>query len=168
LKLRRSIGFISALIAILLIAACAQPIRPEGQFDQESSFWRGRLSLRIASDQPAPTSFSAPFDLTGNAQTGELIFYTPLGTTAAALSWSPTAAVMASNGEIKHFKSLDDLLKQAIGTELPVAALFAWLAGKPALADGWQVELSGYGNGRIKASRQSPPPVAELSLIIEK
>ncbi len=75
---------------------------------------------------------------------------------------------MASNGEIKHFKSLDDLLKQAIGTELPVAALFAWLAGKPALADGWQVELSGYGNGRIKASRQSPPPVAELSLIIEK
>jgi len=106
--------------------------------------------------------------LTGNAQTGELIFYTPLGTTAASLSWSPNAAVMTSNGEVSHFKSLDDLLKQATGTELPVAALFGWLAGQPTLVDGWQADLSDYSNGRIKARRDSPPPVAELSLILEK
>ena len=75
---------------------------------------------------------------------------------------------MTSNGEVSHFKSLDDLLKQATGTELPVAALFGWLAGQPTLVDGWQADLSDYSNGRIKARRDSPPPVAELSLILEK
>ena len=124
--------------------------------------------MRIESSQTAPASFSAPFDLSGNTQTGELIFYTPLGTTAAVLSWSPAAATLVSNGDTQRFKSLDELLKQAIGTELPVAALFDWLAGKTTFVDGWQADLSGYSSGRVKASRRSPAPAAELSLILEK
>lgn len=99
---------------------------------------------------------------------GELILYTPLGSTVAALSWSSGSALMRTNGEVRHFESLDALIKQAVGVEIPVAALFAWLAGDRMAASGWDADLSQHDQGRITARRMAPAPLAELRLVLEK
>ena len=124
-------------------------------------------SGRTPSSGRQSQSFSAEFELTGNAQAGELTLYTPLGSTAAALSWSPQTARMRTNGEFHYFESLDALIRQAVGTEIPVVALFAWLAGDNMVIAGWSADLSHHANGRITARRTQPAPVAELRLVLD-
>ena len=152
------------------MAGCAVPSRVQTPNQAEVPLWRGRLAVRLEADPPQSQaqSFGAEFELTGNAQAGELTLYTPLGTTAAALSWSAQAAVMRTNGEVRNFESLDALIKQAIGTEVPVTALFAWLAGDNLSAAGWRADLSQRASGRITAHRTEPAPLAELRLLLEK
>ncbi len=126
--------------------------------------------MRIASDE-APSqarSFAAAFELTGNTLAGTLTLYTPLGTTAATFSWSGQAAVMRSNGEVRHFESLNALIRQAVGTEMPVDALFAWLVGDNMAVAGWQADLSQHSQGLITARRTQPAPMAELRLVLEQ
>ena len=158
------------LIAIFLIAGCASPTSARGQYPSDSPQWHGRLAVRIEADamQSPPQSFAAEFELTGTPLAGELILYTPLGTTAATLSWTPLTAVMQTNTEIRTFESLDALIKQAIGTDIPVSALFAWLAGEDKKVAGWRADLSQHSDGRITARRTEPTPVAELRLVLEK
>jgi outer membrane lipoprotein LolB len=156
------------LLAMFLIAGCATSSIPESQLPSYSSPWHGRLSLRISPDQGPPQAFSAAFELTGNQQAGELTLYGPLGTTAASMAWSPQSAFMRANGEVRYFGSLNELIKEAVGTELPVNALFAWVAGEGKVASGWRADLSDYPRGRIKASRQEPAPAAELNLILNR
>ena len=154
------------VIATFFLAGCAAPASVSIQNAAEISAWRGRLAVRVESDQPQ--SFSAGFELTGTPLIGELTLYTPLGSTAAALSWSSQTAVMRSQGEVRHFKSLDSLIKQAVGTEIPVVALFAWLAGDNMVIAGWNADLSQHANGRITARRTAPAPAAELRLVLDK
>lgn len=160
----------ATLFAIIFIAGCASPPRARISNQSEVPVWRGRLAVRVESDLPQsqPQAFSAGFELTGNALAGELALYTPLGNTATALSWSSQAAVMRTNGDVRHFESLDALIKQAVGTEIPVAALFAWLAGDNRTVAGWSADLSQHANGRITARRTDPAPAAELRLVLEK
>jgi len=155
----------AVLAASFFIAGCAVPTRIPAANQSEISLWRGRLAVRVESDQPQ--SLAAGFELTGNALAGDLILYTPLGTTAAALSWSSHTALMRANGDVRHFDSLDALIKQALGTEIPVVALFAWLAGDQMAAEGWTADLSQHANGRITARRTTPAPLAELRLVLE-
>jgi outer membrane lipoprotein LolB len=135
------------------------------------SVWRGRLALRVEADQlrpeSAPSAFSAAFELSGSPRVGELTLYTPLGGTAAALSWTPQTAVLRANGSVRYFDSLDELIRQTVGTELPVATLFAWLAGDNLVLAGWSADLSEHANGRITARRTEPEPAAELRLVLE-
>lgn len=84
------------------------------------------------------------------------------------MTWSPRSAFLNTNGEVRHFESLNELIKEAVGTELPINALFAWVAGEAKIANGWRADLSDYPRGRIKASRQEPAPVAELNLILTR
>jgi outer membrane lipoprotein LolB len=158
------------LSASLFIAGCALPTKASISNQSEVSLWRGRLAVRIESDQAQsqPQSFAAGFELTGNALAGELTLYTPLGNTAAALAWTSQTALMRSNGDVRYFESLDALIKQAVGTEIPVVALFAWLAGDNMTAAGWSADLSQHANGRITARRTEPAPLAELRLVLEK
>lgn len=166
----RTTGLAVALFAILFIAGCAVPTRVSTLNQSEHSVWRGRLAVRVESDptQSAPQAFAAGFELTGNAQAGALTLYTPLGTTAAALSWSADTALMRTNGDIRSFASLDALIQQAVGAEIPVAALFAWLAGDNMRAAGWSADLSQLADGRVTARRTEPAPVTELRLVLEK
>lgn len=163
---------VSALVffVILFMAGCAVPTETSISNQSELSPWRGRLAVRVESDQPQsqPQSFAAGFELTGNPLVGELTLYTPLGQTAAALSWSSQTATLRSNGEVRYFESLDTLIKQAVGAEIPVVALFAWLAGDNMVMAGWSADLSHHANGRITARRTQPAPVAELRLVLEK
>lgn len=152
------------VLASVFIAGCAAPSQVRHSTQSEVALWRGRLALRVESEQPQ--SFSSGFELSGNSLTGALTLFTPMGTTAGALSWSPQAAFLHSNGEVRSFESLDELMKQTLGTELPVAALFAWLAGHDLEVAGWRTDLSQHASGRISARRMAPWS-AELRLVLD-
>lgn len=154
------------LIAIFLIAGCAQPPRVESPSGIESQFWRGRLGLRV--DSEPSQSFSAGFELSGDADQGTLRLFSPLGTTLADLRWSPQSATLSNNGETRQFESLDALATQATGTAIPIAALFQWLTGVQTGAAGWSADLSQLESGRLTARRTQPLPAAELRLILER
>lgn len=123
------------------------------------------MALRVDSDHAQ--SFSAGFELKGNAQNGELSLYSPLGATIARLVWSPGDARLRWDGKERSFDSLDALTRQATGTELPLASIFLWLAGENANAAGWQADLRGLSNGRLVARRSAPLPTVEMRLVLE-
>lgn len=127
--------------------------------------WSGRLALQV---QGRPEgSFSAGFDLRGSPAAGELSLYTPLGGSAALLEWAPGRASLRVPGQpAREAASLDDLLAQALGTAVPVAALFDWLAGVPTPASGWRADLSQHAAGRLRASRLEAP-AADLRIVLE-
>lgn len=156
----------SLCAAFLLMTGCAVPIQVSRQDQSDAAPWRGRLAVRIESDQAH--SFSAGFELSGNPQVGELTLYTPLGNTAASLSWTTQSAMMRRAGETHHFSSLAALMAQALGAEIPVAALFSWLAGDGVAAAGWSADLSHHATGRITARRIVPAPAAELRLVLDQ
>jgi outer membrane lipoprotein LolB len=156
--------------ATFFVAGCAVRTGAISANGADATYWRGRLAIQILSSQ-TPSDFqsmTAGFELTGNAKLGTLTLYTPLGSTVASLSWSPTTAVMRSAGETHYFESLDALIKHSVGTELPVSALFAWLAGNNLTMAGWSADLSQHSDGRITARRTQPEPLAEIRLVLEK
>jgi outer membrane lipoprotein LolB len=159
----------SALFATILIAACAQFSSVGAQNDAQTEQWSGRIGLQTLSTPPQ--SFFAAFALQGNAKQGDLTLTSPLGTTLAYLSWTPGNATLSSSGQVRAFPSLSQALLQATGSELPVAALFDWLANVNTAAPsagGWTVDLTGYAAGRINAVRNAPEPRAELRIVLDK
>ena len=150
----------------LLLAGCALPTKNFNSKLEEASSWRGRLAVRLESEKPQ--SFSAGFELTGTPLLGEMTLFNPLGGTAAVLTWDSQTATMRANGDLQHFRSLNDLIHQAIGAEVPVGALFSWLAGDLVIVDGWSPDLSDRANGRITAKRTRPDPLIELRVVLDK
>ena len=159
-------------LAINAVAGCALSKLPAAVNQSEVPVWRGRLALRVEGDhlQSAfeSSTFSVGFELSGTPAVGELTIYTPIGSTAASLSWTADTACLRLSGEIHCFESLDALVKQTVGTELPVAAFFAWLAGDNLTMSGWSADLSQLAKGRITARRTDPAPIAELRLVLEE
>jgi outer membrane lipoprotein LolB len=153
------------LLALLMLAGCAQPPLPRTSGNPEAPVWRGRLALRI--DNAESRSFFAGFELSGNARTGELSFFNPVGSTVADLLWTPHSALLRNDGQTRQFNSLDALITEATGTSLPIAAMFEWLDGRNTEAAGWQADLSQLAQGRLLARRTQPVPAAELRLILE-
>lgn len=114
-------------------------------------------------------SFSASFELKGRPERGELSLISPLGSVLGVLRWSPGEAVLDSgNGKIQRFASVDELMAQATGAAVPLAALFAWLEGEPASASGWSADLSRQKEGRISAKRTDPAPQADLRVVLDQ
>lgn len=126
------------------------------------------MSVRVeASPTLDPQAFSSTFELQGGPDLGQLRFYTPLGSTAAAIVWTTEQAQLQSGKVTQNFSSIAELIERVLGTPVPVAALFAWLAGDPVSLDGWEVDLSQFDNGKITARRISPAPRAELRVVLE-
>jgi outer membrane lipoprotein LolB len=124
------------------------------------------MSLRIDSN-PVQT-FAALFELRGNAQTGELTLTSPIGSTLAALRWSPGDATLNDGRHIRRFPSVDALIEAATGAAIPVNALFGWLAGRNESVAGWTAELGQFNKGRLQATRDTPLPHAELRIAFER
>lgn len=164
--LHRVLSAATLLLAIVFIAGCAINTRASGQNGPEHRSWLGRLALTVHT-QP-PQSFAADFDLQGDSHTGVLTFFTPLGTTAARLQWSPESALLHTGGATREFGSLDALTLEATGAVLPVSALLAWLDGVPAAAPGWRVDLQGLPTGRLSAERFTPEPQVQLKVVLER
>ena len=160
---RRTLCATLALSALL--GACAQIDQHRMPADLAQKVWRGRLALRVESNPVQ--SFSAGLELRGDAQAGELRLFSPLGTTQLVVSWRPGQATLRRDGQAREYDSMSSLTQAALGADLPMNALFAWLAGDNARIAGWQADLSGLGDGRLAARRSEPAPVAELRLILE-
>jgi outer membrane lipoprotein LolB len=161
---------LAIILANLLVAGCASPPLGSASAASSAAYWHGRLAIRVESNQvqvPA-LSFAAGFELVGNPQAGELTLFAPFGTTLMSLSWSAGSAVVRHGGDTQHFDSLDSLVKHALGTEVPLTALFAWLAGDNVTAAGWSADLSNHAKGKILAHRLHPTPAAQISLLLEK
>lgn len=124
------------------------------------------MSLQVASEPPQ--AFFASFELRGNAQSGELLLFTPLGSTFAALAWTPTSARLTRGGEVREFASVDELVQAATGASFPVTALFSWLAGTQIPVTGWDADLSRIDTGRLAAARTMPLPTAELKIVLDR
>jgi outer membrane lipoprotein LolB len=158
-------GRLVAAALVLGLAACAQaPVRPPATAAAAQS-WSGRLALQV--DDPRAQSFAAGFELTGDAQSGEMKLTNPLGGTLAVLAWSPGSATLRSGNDTRQFASLDALAAQVTGTPIPVAALFDWLRGINTPVPGWQADLSQLAQGRLRAQRSDPLPAADLRLAFD-
>jgi outer membrane lipoprotein LolB len=161
---RRSLLMLAATAAL---GGCATPLPPATPAapDAEGGGWTGRLSLRVRSEPEQ--SLSAAFELRGTASSGELLLSTPLGSTLARLRWSPGQADLQTPQESRQFASIGAMAQALTGTDLPLEALFEWLAGRPTAAAGWTVDLSQHAQGRLAARRDQPAPAAELRLAFE-
>jgi outer membrane lipoprotein LolB len=152
-----------ALTSALLVAGCATPrLSPV----DANAYWSGRMAIRVLKDPPE--SLSAGFELQGSANAGEMVLLSPIGTTLARLDWTPQGAHLAQGQQQVSSPSLQKLGARLTGTELPIAALFEWLAGRPAEAPGWQVDLSAHAQGRISAERREPSPGAVLRIALDR
>jgi outer membrane lipoprotein LolB len=153
------------LALALLLAGCATPER-QPPADPQAQVWTGRLALTVEGNQSQ--SFSAGFELQGRPETGQLTLFNPLGGTLAVLAWSPGAATLRSGDKVQQFESVEALAVQATGAPLPITALFDWLRGVETPVAGWQADVSQVAQGRLRAQRNAPPPVAELRVAFER
>ena len=163
----------AVLLATVLLGACAvaPPVPAIGAAEALS----GRLSVRV--DEPDMTqsrNVSAAFELSGDAQRGELALSTPLGTVMARARWQPGAVALSTpQGDTSH-ANLAALTREVLGEELPVAAMFDWLRGRPwpdaasaplaAPAEGfsqlgWSVDLARFADALVVARRMQQPLV---------
>ncbi len=162
-RLQRRAWLIVCGLGLLTLAGCATP-RPKPT-DTES-FWSGRLALQLQSTPPQ--NWSASFELQGSAEQGQMTLLSPIGTTLARLSWTPQAALLEQGQDKTESSNLQSLSQRLTGTDLPLAALFEWLAGKAADAPGWQVDLSAHPEGRLSARRSTPAPEAVLRIVLDR
>ena len=153
-------------MAALLLAACAQPPRPAGG---AADHWSGRLAVQVEEDaNTPPQSFSAGFELKGSPDAGELTLFNPLGTTLARLEWLPGRALLHSGQERRESTSLQALVLELTGSDLPIAALFGWLKGEAVQAAGWEADLGALDNGRLTATRHTPAPRTTLRIALSQ
>lgn len=152
--------------AAALLGGCAHRLEAPPPSVAASSPWTGRLALQVE-NEPSQ-SFFAGFELKGDARSGELALFNPLGGTLAQMAWAPGSATLRSGGQVRAFDSIDTLVAQALGTAVPVAALFDWLEGRPTPVPGWQPDLSQLAGGRLLATRLTPAPQAWLRLALDR
>lgn len=157
----------ATLAQLSLLPGCATAPRPVASAQELAlaNAWSGRLALTVHST-PAQ-AFSAGFDLTGNAEKGELRLYSPLGNTLAALTWSPQGALLQQGSAQSQAGSVQDLLQQVTGTELPLRALFDWLQGKNPTVPGWTAKLAQLPEGQLQVHRSRPEPAVDLRIVLD-
>ncbi len=125
--------------------------------------------MAITVYQPQSRSYFANFELQGSASAGRLTLTSPLGTTLAELEWSAGAAQLTSgDGKAQKYPSLKDLAEQAVGVDIPVAALFDWFRGQTAVDENWEADLSAYQSGKITSVRSGPGAQAEVKVIFSR
>jgi outer membrane lipoprotein LolB len=138
---------------------------PPFQVSQTRQHWQGRIGVKVT--EPQPQSFSANFELDGEAGQGSLRLLTPLGTTLALMQWAPGSATLTTTGDPRTFDSMAALTQATLGFDLPVAALLDWLRGTATAMAYWEVDLSGLIDGKLVARRIAPDLKAELKLLID-
>ena len=160
-----------ACALVLLAGGCATTAEPRALSDLS-----GRLALRV--DVPeAARSFSADFDLRGDAARGSLRLTGPLGAMLAQARWQPgMAELTTSDNAVRVFDDLDQLAQALLGERLPMAALIDWLRGRPwpgaaSVAAGsgfdqlgWTVDLARYAEGVLSATRAARSGQAGVSV----
>lgn len=124
------------------------------------------MSLQV--EGQASQSFSAAFELYGDARQGGLVLTSPLGSRLAQVEWQDGHAQLTTAQEMRSSHSLDALLEDVTGAQIPVAALFQWLKGVHSTTPGWRADLSNLEQGRLVAHRDTPAPQATLRLALTR
>lgn len=174
-----------ALLALLLQACVSHPPALPGHV------YSGRLAVRTDAAPNLPArSVTGQFELSGNASNGQLILTTPIGTTVARARWSdpvgtrgiPSRIELEADGGTTHYATLEEMMQRAIGDQLPLAAMFDWLSGRPwpdapvqgGSANGsfdqlgWHVDLSQLADNRlIDAQRAQPAPILHVRVKLD-
>jgi outer membrane lipoprotein LolB len=183
---KRPMSRAGAMALALLLQACATHPPP-----LPGHVYAGRLAVRTdaAPDLPA-RSTSGQFELSGNASSGQLVLTSPIGTTVARARWSdpvgtqgvPSRIELEADGSTTRYATLEDMMQRAIGDQLPLPAMFDWLAGRPwpgapaqRSADGgafdqlgWHVDISQLaGNRLIDAQRALPAPALHVRVKLD-
>ena len=133
----------------------------------------GRLALRVEASPGQPSrSFSADFDLRGDAERGTLRLTGALGATLAEVRWQPDSAELTDAQGTRAFDTLEAMSQALFGEALPLGALTDWLRGRPwagaASAPagrgfeqlGWRVDLASFAEGIVSATRERTPAVS--------
>jgi outer membrane lipoprotein LolB len=128
-------------------------------------FKAGRFALQI--DSEPPQSFITSFDITGGWPDGTLNIYNPLGMQMARLEWTAQSARLLQGRQVRESASLERLVFELTGTQLPTAAVIDWLAGKPTPAEGWNVDVSEWHLRRLVLERVQPAPRTVLRIAFE-
>ncbi len=167
-------ALVAATSAYVLAACATRPVLDSAQPNDRLS---GRMTVHVDPTDATPArDLSAAFELTGDASRGQLDLNTPLGTTLARARWVPGRVLLITpQGETQH-PDLPALTREMLGEELPVAALFDWLRGRPwpgapsmaALPPaeagfrqlGWDVNLGKLADAWVTALRERPPAVS--------
>ncbi|MEO0003367.1 MAG: hypothetical protein RLZZ22_1059, partial [Pseudomonadota bacterium] len=128
---------------LLLATGCASPpgaapVAASATGQISTGPWSGRLSLQV--DSEPPQGFHAGFELLGNARTGELRLFSPLGSALASAQWHAGSALLLRGDERRAYPDIESLTAALTGAELPVATLFEWLQGRAVELPGWSVE----------------------------
>lgn len=150
-------------IGLFILAGCATPSR---KTDELGAFWSGRIGLQLLS--APPQNWSATFELKGSAEEGQMILFSPIGTTLARLRWTPNVAMLEQGQDQTISNNLQSLSQQLTGADLPIGTLFEWLSGRTGDAPGWEVDLSQHLQGRLSAKRVSPAPEAVLRILLDQ
>ena len=134
------------------------------------------MTLRIEPTDANPVrNLSAAFELAGDAGRGRFDLNSPLGTTLARARWEPGRVSLRTPQGESRYADLAALTREMLGEELPVAALFDWLRGRPwpgapstpALPPaevgfeqlGWVVSLANFADDWVIARREQAPTV---------
>lgn len=158
---------LSAGLSAALLGGCAQAPRSIAP-----DTLAGRLAVQVDAfnEQPA-RSFSAAFELQGNAERGTLQLTSPLGNVLARAQWMPGQALLQTAQGESRDASLDALSQRMLGEPMPLAALVEWLHGRPwagapvqRLSDGfeqlgWRIDLSRFADGVLAAQRPQQPAI---------
>ena len=171
---------LAALAAALLLSSGCTTLSPLPAAATGETI-SGRLAVRVdaAGNEPA-RSFSAAFDLRGDARDGVLGLSTPIGSVLAQARWSPAAVTLATPQGTRDFPDLEQLTREVLGQSVPVEAWFDWLRGRPwpaapsvPLGDGrfaqlgWTVDLGGLAAGRVSARREQPVPTVSVRIQLD-
>lgn len=151
------------VLCLLWLVGCTQAAHRTAA---DEGTWSGRIALQV--EGQASQSFSAMFELQGNAKDGGLVLLSPLGNRIAQLSWNSGHAQLLSGPDTRSSESLEALLQDVTGTQIPVAALFDWLNGIQTTAPDWQADLSSLADGRLVARRNHPAPPATLRIVLTR
>lgn len=134
------------------------------------------MTLRIEATDASPLrNLSAAFELAGDAGRGHFDLNSPLGTTLARARWEPGQVWLRTPQGESRYPDLAALTREMLGEELPVAALFDWLRGRPwpgAISTapqppseagfqqlGWSVSLANFAEAWVTARREQAPTV---------
>lgn len=160
---QRLVGWGCVCWCLLIVAGCTTPRPPPAH---PAAFWSGRLALQLQS--LPPQHWSTSFELQGSSSQGEMLIFSPIGTTLARLSWAPGSAQLEQGADKIESTNLQSLSQRLTGTNLPIAALFDWLAGQATAVPGWQVDLTAYPQGRLTAQRLEPAPEAVVRIVLDR
>jgi outer membrane lipoprotein LolB len=183
---RRAAGSVLAGALALALQACATHPPP-----LPGHVYSGRIAVHADAGTGRPArSVTGEFELSGNPSSGQLVLTSPLGVTVARARWDrpatpggePTEIELEANGETMRYATLAEMMQRALGDQLPLPAMFDWLAGRPwpdarVTRDpdgarfeqlGWRVDESRFaGDGLIDAVRPLPEPALHVRVKLD-